>query len=338
MSRSELGGGTPSRLAQASEQLSIVAHELAIALQARREHRPPSAAGQQASADAVDSVLDSVSARLSTQALELAELAFVVAEDAVAASGDPRAERSAAALGRATRIVEPVFEMAGELAAHLLSCFRFASFLGQPFDSASLTVLDGPIQRILQQGGELVTGAGVALAPGVLTDEHLWLQWWVGDDQSARQLRPQVSPDEPNFYDYTSSVWFSEPARELLPHLAPPHLDEGGTNEVMVTAAVPVVADEVMIGIACAEVTLARVEQLLRPALTSLPVPAAFISPELLVVASTHPELRPGEPVPTGVSDLLTENEPAAFAEVGPSFTVACSPTVAWRLLADWRS
>lgn len=333
MSRSDLGGGTPSRLAQASERLSILAHELAIVLQARDEREPTA---PREGPDAVGSVLGSVSSRLSAQALELAELAFVVAEDSVSASGDPRAERSAAALGRATRVVEPVFEMAGELAAHLLTCYRFTRFRDQPFDSQALVALDGPIQRILQQDPHLATGAGVALAPGVLADERYWLQWWVIDGQSIRQLLPQVSPDKPDFYDYTKSVWFSEPARELLPHLAPPHFDYGGTNQVMVTAAVPVVADGAMIGIACAEITLERIGQLVGPALAALPVPAAFVTPELLVVSSTHPGLRPGEPVPATVLER-SSIAGAAFMEPTPGITLARSPAVAWWLLADWR-
>jgi hypothetical protein len=336
MSRSDLGSGTPSRLAQASERLSILAHELAIVLHARRENQATASTGPLESSDAVESALDSVSSRLSVQALELAELAFVVAEDSVAASGDPRAERSAAALGRATRVVEPVFEMAGELAAHLLTCYGSTTYAGRPFDSQALSALDEPIQRILQQDDQLATGAGVATAPGVLADERYWLQWWVRDGDAIRQLLPQVSPDKPDFYDYTKSVWFSEPARELLPHLAPPHFDYGGTNQVMVTAAVPVVADEAMIGIACAEITLERIGQLVGPALAALPVPAAFVTPELLVVASTHTGLKPGEPVPSTVLERSSIAGAATFSEPTPGITLARSPAVAWWLLADW--
>jgi hypothetical protein len=341
VSRSELGSGTPSRVAQASERLSILAHELAIVVEARRARQPerPSTPGQEPkppdSPDVIGSLLDSVSTRLSSEALELAELAFVVAEDWIATSGDPRAERSAAALGRATRVAEPVFEMAGELAAYLLTCYRFTKVTGQPFDSRALATLDDPIRGMLQEGDDLATGAGVALAPGVLADHHLWLQWWVTDGGALRQLTPQVSPDEPKFYDYTKSVWFSEPARELLPHLAPPHLDSGGTDKVMVTATVPVVADGVMLGIACAEVTLERIEELVGAALAALPVPAAFVTPELLVVASTHPGLQPGEPVPPSMVEGVERAE-AAFSELTAGVTLARSPAVAWWLLADW--
>jgi hypothetical protein len=110
---------TASRLARASEELSILGHELTAATaELHRElsfRRRP--AGRSSGIEAVAATLDSTSDRLRRQALAIAEIVYAIAEDDMAASGDPRAERCAAALGRVARAVEPIFEIAEELAA-----------------------------------------------------------------------------------------------------------------------------------------------------------------------------------------------------------------------------
>jgi hypothetical protein len=327
MTRRSSEDSTAARLATASEALSILAHELSIAV-----HASP-----QAASDAIASILTSVSERLSSQALAIAEIVFVVAEDAVSVSGDPRAERSAATLGRVGRVVEPVFEMAEELAGHLLTSYRTAQHEGRPFASADLAGLDDPIRRLLDENQHLATGAGVAIAPGLLSDKRLWMQWWMHADGKAIQLLPQLDSDHPRFYDYTKAVWFAEPAQELAPHLAPPHFDEGGTDAFMITATVPTLADRKMIGLACAEMTLERLGQLLTPALAALSVPAALITPDSRVVASTHPRMRPGEPVPGDLLGYVDAHMAATFGEPVEGLTIARSPALAWWLVADWR-
>jgi len=285
---------TASRLAQASEALSVLAHELAIAV----AETPPETAG------AVAGILTSVSERLSRQALAIAEIVFVVAE---------------------------------ELAGHLLTRYRRACHAGRSFTSADLAALDEPIQRLLEDNEPLATGAGVAVTPDILADRHLWMQWWVRDGGRATQLLPQLDPGRPRYYDYTKAVWFAEPARDLVPHLAPPHFDEGGTDTFMITATIPTLAGSRMIGLACAEMTLERLAQLVTPALAALSVPAALITPDSWVAASTHPRLRSGELVPGGLLGQSRAGEPALFSEPVPGVTVARSPALAWRLVADWR-
>jgi hypothetical protein len=338
MTRPSSKDTTASRLARASEEVSILSHELAIAVKAWGLAQPLAAPDPARPADAVAGILRSVSERLNSQALAIAEIAFVVAEDAVSSSGDPRAERSAATLGRVSRVVEPVFEMAEELAGHLLSCYRTAHHMGRPFTSADLTELDEPIRHLLEENEQLATGAGVAIAPGALADRRLWMQWWVRGSGRTTQLLPQLDPARPRFYDYTNAVWFAEPARELAPHLARPHFDEGGTDNFMITATIPTVADGRMIGLACAEMTLERLGKLVLPALTALPVPAALITPDRWVAASTHPGMLPGEQAP---ADLLGETgvhqAAVPFGEAAAGVTIARSPALAWWLLVDWR-
>ena len=128
-----------------------------------------------------------------------------------------------------------------------------------------------------------------------------------------------------------------EPVFEMAEELAPPHFDEGGTDTFMITATVPTLAEGQMIGLACAELTLERLAQLVTPALAALPVPAALITPDRWVAASTHPRLRPGEPVPDDLLGPPGAHGPALFSEPVEGVTIARSPALAWWLAADWR-
>ena len=312
-----------ARLAKASEQLNLLAHELHIAV---------------AEASDVGTPLDMlswVSSRLTGQALDLAEITLAVAEDVVSSCGDPRAERSAAALGRVSRIIEPVFEAASQVAAHLVICAEKAVRQRRALAAADLSALDTRITGLLAENQNLITGAGVATAPHALADETLWMQWWVHGPRGPIQLFPQLDSRAAHFYDYPSAVWFSESARDLAPHLAPPHYDDGGTDTWMVTATVPVVVRGRLLGLACAELTLERIGTLVAPALRAMSAPAALVCPEGLVVASTHPGLHPGSTVPDS-RWRQQGHEAAAFVEPSPGLTVARSPALAWRIVADW--
>lgn len=314
---------TSARLARASQQLSILAHELRITL-AEAGGRPLD-----------PEMLSWISSRLSNEALDVAELTFAVAEDAVAASGDQRAERSAAALGRIARIIEPVFEVASELAAHTLVCVNRAEHAQQPITAETLSALDEPIIRLLTDNRSLITGAGVATAPDALADRHLWMQWWIQGSDGLEQIHPQLDEKAPHFYDYPAAVWFTESARDLAPHLAPPHFDDGGTDTWMITAAVPILTHGRLLGLACAEITLERVGELVAPTLQALPMPAALVSPEGLVVASAHPRMQPGDPVAELAHQAVGEAS-TFFAEHSPDVTIARSPALSWRIVVDW--
>jgi hypothetical protein len=329
---------TASRLARASEELSILGHELTAATtELHRElsvqQRPE---GRGSGVQAVASALDSTSDRLRMQALAIAEIVYAIAEDEIAASGDPRAERCAAALGRVARAVEPIFEIAEELAGRLLASYRLGRALDRRLESADLLALDAPIQELLGEHEAIATGAGVAISPGLLSDKRYWMQWWLRDRGGCTQLHLQLDPDRPGFYDYESSAWYVDPAGELVPHLAPPHFDAGGVNDYMITATVPTMGADGMIGLGCAEMTLNRLSALVSPALRALGAPATLATPDLLVAATTAPGLSPGQPIAGPLASLSGEDLNGAFTEISPGITVTRSAALAWWLIVDW--
>ncbi len=327
------------KLACASEELSIIGHELAAAIAALDQELGGLDNAEQGNGlRTVATILESTSEHLRGLALSITEIVYAVCEDDISASDDPRAERCAATLGRVARAVEPIFEIARELAGRLLTSYQLVRALNRPFISSDLRALDLPIQDLLAEHDSIATGAGVALSPGLLKDQPLWMEWWTRSAGLSRPLYFEFDANRPNYYDYRQAVWFAEPARDLSPHLAPPHFDKGGTNDYMITATVPTMDKDLLIGLGCAEMTLSRLAMLVLPALRALDEPATLITPDGLIVATTIAGFLPAQPIPEDLAGLSRRNLLAAFTEVSAGITVARSAALPWWLLVDWRT
>jgi hypothetical protein len=283
---------------------------------------------------AVASMLASTAERARSQALGLTELSYAVSEDAISAVDDPRAERCAATLGRIARLIEPVYELAEELAGTLLATHRLLQAQGRQLEAADLGQLGPTIRRALVDTGEPAFGAGVATAPGLLADRALWMEWWTQTSQGPARLEVQLEPDQPGFYDYRTAMWYVEAAADVAPHLVRPHFDQGGTNDHMITVSVPIIADGAFIALAGAEMTLTQLGDLTRPALRGVGVPAALVTPDgALVCGEGLDEARVKQL--WGAVEGMRKPE-ASFTEPSPGVTLTRSASLPWWLLADW--
>jgi hypothetical protein len=326
-----------ARLTHTAEQLSILGHELAAATAAVWNELTPEPQPELDPAAAIATILQSTSDRMHEHVLSLIEIAYAQNEESIAASGDPRAERCAVALGRISRSLEPVFELAQELAGHLRAAHSVGIAHNRSLSSDDLTPLDAPIRELLSNT-PMATGAGIAIAPGLLEDRELWMQWWVNSADEPTRLTFEFAPDRPRFYDYPTAVWYRDAARELTSQLADPHFDAGGTDRYMVTATTPAVVNSTYLGLGCAELTLEHLAQIVRPALAALGAPAALITPSGLVAASTDPGLIPSEPAPATLMAELSEAPREPFIQLGPGTTVARSSVIPWVLICTWPS
>lgn len=326
---------TTARLSRTAEQLSILEHELAAATAAVWDGLRPAELGGEHDATAIATILQSTSDRMREHVLSLIEITYVQNEEAIAMSGDPRAERCAVAMGRISRQLEPVLELAQELAGQLRAVHSIVAARGHRLCAADLAVLDQSICDLLEST-PTATGAGVTISPNLLEDRELWMQWWVDGTETPKPLHFEFDPTHPRYYDYRDAVWYRDAARELTTQLADPHFDEGGTDRYMITATTPAIVNTIYLGLGCAELTLEHLHQLIEPALTMLRVPAALITPSGLIVASTDPQLRPPEPAPDPLLQAISTvaNEP--FAEIAAHTTVTRSNTNAWQLVCSW--
>jgi hypothetical protein len=184
-----------------------------------------------------------------------------------------------------------------------------------------LAVLRPSIAALLGEHRRLVSGAGVVIAPGLLTDAPHWLEWWwTGVTGAPEPLRVNLDAAAPDFFDYTATDWYSTPERTGARHVAGPYVDYICTNEYAVTFVVPVSGADGLIGVAAADVPVARLERQALPALCVLPGPTALVNAAGRVVASSSPELSPGLLVPPALASGHGSGAPL--------------PTTAWRLVA----
>ena len=81
-----------------------------------------------------------------------------------------------------------------------------------PLRRGDLAALRPLVAQVLARHRGFAAGAGVVLAPDALTDAPRCIDWWWAD-QGIGQLEVDLDPASAEFYDYTTTEWYREPAR-----------------------------------------------------------------------------------------------------------------------------
>jgi hypothetical protein len=189
-------------------------------------------------------------------------------------------------------IARPAAEVLGDVVGELGHVFAgladlgraFGTLPGAPLRRADVETLRPEIFALLAEHEDLLNGAGVVTAPGLLADAPRWLEWWWGP--GPEPLRVNLDPAAPDFYDYTTTEWFA--ATE--PTMSGPYVDYACTNEYAITLSVPVPG----FGVAAADVLVANLERRVLPALVAIDRPAALTNGDGRIIASNAAALAPG--------------------------------------------
>jgi hypothetical protein len=192
---------------------------------------------------------------------------------------------------RVHTIVADIFHSLDRILASVAACYRAS----RPFASADLAAVRPDIFACLGARGEVLAGAGVIVAPGVLADRVRWLEWWQappGEDPIF--LEVDLDPESLDFYDYTAAEWFAVPERTRRRHVVGPYVDYGGTDTYMLTFTTPAVVDGRFLGVVGADVRAARFEALLLGLLAASPTRITLVNAEGRVVAANSPRLPAG--------------------------------------------
>lgn len=164
-----------------------------------------------------------------------------------------------------------------------------------------LAALRPTIFEVLATHRGLAAGAGVITAPDVLADAPLWLEWWWTSPAAApEQLRVNLDPAAPDFYDYTAAAWYANAQRSGGPQATGPYVDYFCTGEYTITLSVPVRAGGRFLGVAAADILVSSLEGQVVPGLLASAGPVALTSPEGRVIAATAPDWAPGLRWPSG--------------------------------------
>ncbi|MCW2807170.1 MAG: hypothetical protein JWQ93_1125 [Marmoricola sp.] len=110
-----------------------------------------------------------------------------------------------------------------------------------------------------------LAGAGVVVAPYVLSDDPYWLEWWLAgpdDDPAAtHRLGVDLNPDSVSFRDYTSLSWFEEPQRTGARTITGPYVDYVCTDSYTLTFTAPLTSGDRFLGVAGVDVLIRWFEQ-----------------------------------------------------------------------------
>ena len=186
-------------------------------------------------------------------------------------------------------VLERVFRSVTAVRDSVLAVHRAARNRGEPLCGRNVAAMREPFVELLGSEREIAVGLGVIIAPGLLADRPLCLEWWQcePDRDEPTRLEVDLNPQSVGFYDYAAAEWFVVPRRTRRRHVVGPYVDVHGTDRYLLTLTVPVIADGEFVGVAGADVPVARFETLLLQELGDLAVDVVVVNPEDRVVLST---------------------------------------------------
>ncbi|MBT1178012.1 GntR family transcriptional regulator [Bifidobacterium callimiconis] len=160
------------------------------------------------------------------------------------------------------------------------------------------------LTRPLLQADRLVVGAGLIPSPDFLPNAPWHSSWWTsqwpsdarfteatkrnGDAPIIQPLRISDNPQSASFYDFTAQDWWQTPRNTDGLHITGPYFDYICANKPTLTLSRPFYVNRNFAGVAGLDLDAGSVEQRLDSMLLRLERPAAVISNENRVIASTR--------------------------------------------------
>lgn len=197
-----------------------------------------------------------------------------------------------------------VFGTLTELASEYVELVTSAQDAGDRVVSTDLAALRPTIVAILDSHPGTIVGAGVITAADLLADTTRWLEWWwPRTGTPPEQLRVNLDPAAPDFYDYTSEDWYTHPEQTRDIGIAGPFVDHVCTGTYSATLTVPALRGNDFLGVAAADILVSSIERRLLPRLLQLGRPLVVVTPAGRVVVSTDAAWAPGVLLPSGWAD-----------------------------------
>ncbi len=228
-------------------------------------------------------------------------------------------------IGAIGRVVGSVTEVGAAMTA-LAAAARAGR---NPLRRADLAALRPLVAQVLARHRGFAAGAGVVLAPDALTDAPRCIDWWWADRGTGPgHLEVDLDPGSAEFYDYTTTEWYREPARTGQPCIAGPYVDYICTHEYTFTVSVPVTDEGRFVGVAGADILAGEVERMLLPRLSLLgrAGPAVLVSGNGRVIASSTARILPGTVLRIPAASRTTAAEPLPWTLVSGPAPAACRP------------
>lgn len=213
-----------------------------------------------------------------------------------------------------TDVVERVFTSAALIRDIAVQQHRAAAARERPMTERDIEPIRDLVLNLLART-EIAVGMGMIMAPGLLAAEPLRLEWWQRDPNrdSPVWLDVDLNPDSVDFYDYVAAEWFVMPRTTGRRHVTGPYVDVYGTDGYQLTLTLPVTDHGEFLGVAGADVPVARFETHVLRELGSIYTDLVVVNAENRVVLSSSPRWlagslatpgHPDAPMPAQTLDL----------------------------------
>ena len=203
-------------------------------------------------------------------------------------------------LGAITAEIERVLADVRGTAATVESIAARTRASGHALVRDDLAIVRTWATHLLTDHAGLVAGAGVVLAPGVLSDAPRWIEWWWRGASGPERLRVDLDPESAEFVDYTLMEWYCRAEHTRRWTITGPYVDYICTHEYTFTLSAPLYCEGRFLGVAGADILAAQVERLVLPDLARMERDAIVVSAAGRVIASNTSRVLPGEVAPPG--------------------------------------
>lgn len=151
------------------------------------------------------------------------------------------------------------------------------------------------IRRTLDDHAGILVGSGFVTDRGFLADTSRWLEWLSVKNGQLTQMHVILDAHDVANYDYLNSDWFDLPKRGAEVAVVGPYVDFGGINDYIVTITKPVRLEGRFLGIVGADLSVDRVEGLLRRLTrNTIGLGAMVLTTDGRLIASSIPGMFPG--------------------------------------------
>ena len=124
-----------------------------------------------------------------------------------------------------------------------------------------------------------ITGMGFIGEPENGFPTELSILWWIREHDEMRRKKHVLNPASDSYYDYNTSEWFGTPRSTGKPFITAPYVDSWGTDQLTLTAVIPLNLRGTFIGVIAAD---------LDPALFLRPIERLLLNTDRLTLVDSE--------------------------------------------------
>lgn len=190
-------------------------------------------------------------------------------------------------------LTRPVFDQLGELGRVVMEFSNAKIADDLDITASSWQTIEPEVSRVME-AVRFLTGAGLGVVQAVTEPRRQSsMAWWTRREGKVRAKDLILNPVSDSFYDFENARWFRMPVTRDAPILTAPYFDAWGTDDVTMTAAVPIKLSDSSVAVVAADIDarvyMGAVEQILDKSLAN-----ALLDAEDRVIVTSMPAIQSG--------------------------------------------